>query len=222
MIIEENSFLRTGIRATLEKEEEGIEVIGDSRPGEEALAAAERLRPDIVLMGLMWLDHDPAAFCHQVTERVPSTRVLALSFQNREEDMLIAILARASGYISQNVERTELVRAIGMVNNGGGYFDWEIARRVIERIQDAKVRGLTESIPDVLSDREVTILRMIGEGYENSEIGQGLKIAPTTARNNVYRILSKLGVASRLRLVSFAARRGILIAKEEPADDSAE
>ena len=222
MIIEENSFLRTGIRATLEKEEDGIEVIGDSRPGEEALAEAERLRPDIVLMGLMWLDHDPAAFCHQVTERVPSTRVLALSFQNREEDMLIAILARARGYVSQSVERTELVRAIGMVNNGGGYFDWETARRVIERIQDVKVRGLTGSIPDVLSDREVTILRMIGEGYENSEIGQSLNVAPTTARNNVYRVLRKLGVASRLRLVSFAARRGILIAKEEPADDSAE
>ena len=222
MIIEENSFLRTGIRATLEEEEDGIEVIGDSRPGEEALAEAERLRPDIVLMGLMWLDHDPAAFCHQVTEQVPSTRVLALSFQNREEDMLIAILARARGYVSQNIERTELVRAIGMVNNGGGYFDWEIARRVIERIQDSKVRGLTESIPDVLSDREVTILRMVGEGFENSEIGQSLKIAATTARNNVYRMLRKLGVASRLRLVSFAARRGILMSTEDEPDDSSE
>ena len=64
MIIDENSFLRTGIRGTLEEDEEdGIEVIGDSRPGEEALAEVERLRPDIVLMGLMWSDHDPAAFC---------------------------------------------------------------------------------------------------------------------------------------------------------------
>ena len=109
-----------------------------------------------------------------------------------------------------------------MVKSGGGYFDWETARRVIERIQDAKVRGLTESIPDVLSDREATILRMVGEGYNNSEIGQCLNVAPTTARNNVHRILRNLGVASRLRLVSFAARRGILIAKEEPADDSSE
>ena len=221
MIIDENSFLRTGIRATLE-EEGGIEVIGESRPGEEALAAAARLRPDIVLMGLMWSDHDPAAFCQRVTARVPSTRVVALSFQNREEDMLIAILARARGYVSQSVERTELVRAIGMVNNGGGYFDWETARRVIERIQDAKVRGLTGSIPDVLSDREATILRMIGEGYEYSEIGQSLNVAPTTARNHVYRILRKLGVASRLRLVSFAAQRGILMSREEPADDSSD
>ena len=136
--------------------------------------------------------------------------------------MLIAILARARGYVSQSVERTELVRAIGMVNNGGGYFDWEIARRVIERIQDSKVRGLTESIPDVLSDREVTILRMVGEGFENSEIGQSLKIATTTARNNVYRMLRKLGVASRLRLVSFAARRGILMSTEDEPDDSSE
>ena len=104
-------------------------------------------------MGLMWLDHDPAAFCHQITERVPSTKVLALSFQNREEDMLIGILARASGYVSQSVERTELVRAIGMVNNGGGYFDWETARRVIERIQEARVMSTRRSAKASMSRR---------------------------------------------------------------------
>lgn len=223
MIIDENSSLRTGIRGTLEEDEEdGIEVIGDSRPGEEALAEVERLRPDIVLMGLMWSDHDPAAFCRQVAERVPSTRVLALSFHNREEDMLIAVLAGASGYVSQGAELTELVRAIRVVDNGGGYFDWEVARRVIERIQDAELRGPNESIPDVLSDREVKILRMIGEGYDNSEIGQHLKIAPTTARNSVHRILRKLGLRTRMRLVSFAARRGILMSREEPAGESSD
>ena len=221
MIIEENPFLRTGIRATLEKED-GIEVIGDSRPGEEALVEVERLRPDIVLMGLMWLDHDPAVFCREVTERVASTRVLALSFQNREEDMLIAILSNASGYVSQNAERPELARAIGMVNDGGGYFDWETARRVIERIQNSEDRGPIEPIPDVLSNREATILRMVGEDYDNSEIGERLSIASTTARNNVHRILRKLGVASRLRLVSFAARRGILLSGDELADGSSD
>ena len=221
MIIDENSFLRTGIRATLEEENE-IEVIEDSRPGEEALSAVERLRPDVVLMGLTWSDHDPAAFCRQVTERAPSTRVITVSFQNREEDMLIAILSNASGYVSQNAERPELVRAIGMVKDGGGYFDWEIARRVIERIQHAKGGAPTEAIPDVLSDREVTILRMIGEGYEYLEIGQSLNVAPTTARNNVYSMLRKLGVASRLRLVSFAARRGILMSTEDEPADSAD
>ena len=76
--------------------------------------------------------------------------------------MLVAILAGASEYVSQSAESPELERVIGMVNNGGGYFDWETARRVIGRIQDAKVRGPTESIPDVLSDREVMYADLIG------------------------------------------------------------
>ena len=189
-------------------------MIGDSRPDEEALVNVERLRPDLVLTSLMWAKGEAADFCRQVRERAPSTKVIVVSFQKREEDMLIAILARASGYVSQNAEGPELVRAIRMVNDGGGYFDWDTAQRVIGRILDAVTLTQTESIPDVLTDREVTVLRMVGEGLRNPEIGRALNIAPTTVRNHIINIRAKLGLRSRSRLVSYAARRGILMPED--------
>ena len=196
------------------EEEDGIEVVGDSQPGEEALVKVERLRPDLVLTSLRWANGEPAVFCRQIREQSPFTRVLVVSLQNREEDVLIAILARASGYVSQNAEGPELVRAIRMVINGEGYFDWETVDRVIGRIRDALAPGQNESIPDVLTDREVTVLRMVGEGLKNPEIGRGLNIATTTVRNHIINIRGKLDVSSRPRLVSYAARRGILMTED--------
>ena len=183
------------------------------------LGTIETLRPDAVLMGFRWPDERAVAVCREIRERVPATRVLLLSYQNWEEEMLISVLAGTSGYISQSAEGSELVRAISIAVNGGVYFDWEVVRQVTDRLRKPTDSGSAAAIPGVLSHREVIILRMVGEGYDNREIGQRLNIATTTARNNVTKILRKLGMKSRARLVSFAARRGILVSAEDPVGD---
>ena len=135
--------------------------------------------------------------------------------------MLISIMAGASGYISQNAEGSELVRAVRMAVSGGVYFDWETVQRVIDRLRNKTNTDSTTLIPDVLTDREVLILRMVGEGCDYREIGQNLNVATTTARNYVIGIRNKLGLSSRERLISFAARRRILM-KPDDATESAE
>ena len=134
MIVDEISFLRMGVKTAL-GDEDGVDVIADCRPGGDALATAERLRPDVLLTCLRWPDQDATDFCRQIRERIPTTRVLIMSQQNWEEELLISILAGASGYVSQNAEGPELVKAIRVAANGGGYFDWPTVRRVVGRLR---------------------------------------------------------------------------------------
>ena len=132
--------------------------------------------------------------------------------------MLTSLLADASGYVSHNSQRPELVRAIRAVVNGGTYFNWRVVQRTIDKLQRVSGSGITVPILDVLSEREMLVLKMVGEGCSNREIGQYLNIASTTARNHIERIRAKLGVSSRSRLVSYAARRRILMNPDEPTD----
>ena len=210
-----------GVKTALEAED-GVEVIGDCGPDGEVVAMVERLSPDVVLMSFRWPERDPVVVCREIGERVPATKILMMSYQDWEDEMLISIMAGASGYVSQNAEGPELVRAVRMANSGGVYFDWETVQRVIDRLRNKAGPDSTTLIPDVLTDREVLILRMVGEGFDNIEIGERLNIAPATARNYVHRILGKLGLGSRLRLVSFAARRRILMKPDNPAADSSD
>ena len=93
--------------------------------------------------------------------------MVALSYEDWEGEILISLLSGASGYVSNNAQGPELVHAIRTAVNGGGYFDLEVVQRVIGRLQRSADDSLTVPIPDVLSEREIVILRMVGEGYRN-------------------------------------------------------
>ena len=188
-----------------------IRVAGEFAPDEDAIAMVERLRPNMVMLSLKWPELDAIALCTEVRERVPSTRVLILSHRHDRGEMLVSLLADASGYVSQNGRRPELAPVIRAVVNGETHFDWTLVQETIDRLQTAAGNGLTGPIPDILSEKEMLVLKMVGEGYDNPEIGQRLDIATTTARNHIERIRTKLGVSTRSRLVSYAARRRILM-----------
>ncbi|MCY4652810.1 MAG: response regulator transcription factor, partial [Dehalococcoidia bacterium] len=200
LIIDENAFLRLGLRTAIGMEE-GIEVVGDTRPGDAALEAVAKLRPDVVLMSLRWPDMESIALCHQVAERFPNTRVVMLSDREREEEIVLSVLSGASGYVSKYAPGSELALAITLVSVGGTYFRSELKERVTAKLQGIFGEEELDSVPDILSRREVVMLRMVGEGYGNEEIGEKLGLAPTTVRNGVSRIRSKLGLNSRYKLI---------------------
>ena len=209
LIIDTNSHLRIGIQAAVEAEG-GVEVIGDAAPDEQAVKMVERLRPDVVLMSLKWPDGYAVAVCKEIRKRAPSTKVVVLSYEDWEGEMLISVLVGASGYVSNNAQGPELVQAIRTAVNGGGYFDLEVAQRVIGRLQKASGDSPTVPIPNVLSGRDVVILRLVGEGYRNKEISQRLNIATSTVRNTITRIRYKLGLDSRAKLMAYAFRHGLM------------
>ena len=200
--------------------EDGIEVIGDCRLDGETLDVVERLRPDVVLMTLGWRDQDPMAICREIRERVPSTRVLVMSPNDLEEELFTSVLAGASGYVSHEADGPELARAIRIAFNGGGYFDRDAAQRLIGRLSVGGEDNQDTSASEVLSDRELRILKLFGLGYKNRRIGEELDLATSTVKNNITRIRGKLGLQSRTEMALYAERRGLL--EERDPDQAGE
>ena len=213
LIIDENEFLRLGLRTALETED-GIEVVGDARPGDATLNLIEDLRPNVALMSLRWPDMESVSACREISERFPSTRVVMVADKEWEEEIVLSMLAGAAGYVSKYTQGSDLAFAIRVVAGGETYFRAEIKERVIARLRSVFDNELPTSVPEILSRREVRLLKMVGEGYGNEEIADRLKLAPATVRNGVARIRSKLGMDSRNKLISYAAKWGFLIGDE--------
>ncbi len=221
LIIDENAFLRLGLRTAIEMEE-GIEVVGDAKPGDAALNLMEELCPDVALMSLRWPDMESVSVCREIPEKFPSTRVVMLSDVEREEEIVLSVLAGAAGYVSKYTQGSDLALAIKVVAGGGTYFRAEIKEQVAARLRRVFGDQPPASMPEILSRQEVVMLRMVGEGYGNKEIAGRLKLAPATVRNGVARIRSKLGLDSRNKLISYAARRGFLMGDEGSSPDDSD
>ena len=221
LIIDENAFLRLGLRTAIEMEE-GIEVVGDVRPGVVTLSLIEDLCPDVALMSLRWPDMESVSMCRDISVKFPSTRVVMLSDREGEEEIVLSVLAGASGYVSKYTQGSDLALAIKIVGGGGTYFRAEIKEQVAARLRSVFGDQPPAPVPEILSRREVGILKMVGEGYGNEEIAKRLRLAPVTVRNGVARIRSKLGIDSRNKLISYAAKRGFLMGNEESSSCDAD
>ena len=182
-----------------------IEVIGDFAPGEETVAEVERLRPDVILLSMKWPATEGLAVCREIREAVPSTKVVMLSSTGHEEEVLASIMAGASGHVFTNASRDELVRTIRVAASGGSYFDESVSARVIGSLQE--LSGEAFPVGDELTDREASILALLAEGLGNGEIGERLKLAKATVRNNITRIQLKLDLDSRSKLVAYAVEQ---------------
>ena len=208
-VIEDSEFLRTGLRVALEAGGH-MDVVGEFGMSEAAVSEVERLRPDVVLLGIRRTDLNRSAMiCRLIRSASSLTRVLMLSPSASEDEALTSILSGASGHVSMDVSRYELVHAVRLIVNGGAYFEKEVAERVIDRL--GQIRPLVEETPDLkrLSAREQEIVSMLAEGRNNREIAVELGIATATVRNNLTRIRSKLGIDSRTKLVRFAYEQGL-------------
>ena len=150
LIIDENAFLRLGLRTAIEMEE-GIEVVGDARPGDATLNLIEDLRPDVALMSLRWPDMESVWVCREISEKFPSTRVVMLSDSEREEEIVLSALAGAAGYISKYTQGSDLALAIKVVAGGGTYFRAEIKEQVAARLRSVFGDQPPASAPEILS-----------------------------------------------------------------------
>ena len=206
-IVDESEFLRLGLRVAIETSGD-IEVIRDFPPGMETLSEVERLRPDVVLLSMRWPSTQGLNTCREIRGAVPSTKVVMLSSREGEEETLASIVAGASGFVCTNSSRVELVRTIGIAARGGSYFDGGVTERVVDRLRELSASE-SVAVSDGLTDRESSILVLLAQGFDNGEIGEQLKLANTTVRNNITRIRTKLGLDSRAKLVAYAVEQRI-------------
>ena len=203
LVVDDHAVVREGLRTFLELQE-GIEVAGEAADGEEAIEAAERLRPDVVLMDLVMPELDGLAAMRALRERVPGARVIVLTSFADDDKLLPALRAGAAGYLLKNAEPQELARAVRAAHAGEALLDPHVAARLVDALAGEK-----EPL-DRLTPREREVLQLIGRGFSNKRIAQELRLSEKTVKTHVGHVLAKLGVDDRTQAAVLAVRAGLI------------
>lgn len=207
LIADDEELVRTGLRMILRNEAD-LEVVGEARDGEEALALATRLRPDVVLMDIRMQGVDGL----EATRRIRASdgpRVVVLTTFDLDEHVFRALRAGASGFLLKDTPAAHLTTAIRAAAAGEALLAPSVTRRLIEAFvgrPEVSIRGRL----DQLTAREEEVLRLIARGLSNAEIAVELTIGEATVKTHVARVLSKLGVRDRVQAVVAAYETGLV------------
>jgi NarL family two-component system response regulator LiaR len=205
LIADDHAVVRRGLRTFLELQEE-IEVVGEAEDGEAALAAAERLDPDVILLDLVMPRVDGIAALHGLRERSPRSRVIVLTTFLEDDKLLPAVRAGAAGYLLKDVEPKELVSAIQTVHAGEALLHPAAAARVMAEL----VESSRPSPASLLTPREHEVLALIARGQPNKVIARELGVSEKTVKTHVSNVLGKLGVSDRTQAALYAVREGLV------------
>jgi DNA-binding NarL/FixJ family response regulator len=208
LIADGQALVRAGFRVLLE-DTERIAVVGEAADGEEAVAIAGRLRPDVVLMDA----NLPGLDCVEATRQVlaePGRAVMLLTGSDRDERIFDALRAGASGLLLKDAEPTELVRAVELLARGETLLSPALTRRLIaELTARPEPRLPSTGLLAELTAREREVMALVAQGLTNDEIGEQLVVSPATAKTHVSRAMIKLHARDRAQLVVFAYETGL-------------
>jgi NarL family two-component system response regulator LiaR len=207
LLVDDHAVLRKGMRALLEREP-GLEVVGEAEDGEQAIRAAERLRPDVILMDLEMKGMGGIEATRQITAARPETRVVVLTSHTAEEDVFPALKAGAIGYLLKHSAPVEVLQAIRQAHRGETVLHPTIARMVLQELH-RPAQPKQSPTGEALSEREVEVLRLLARGMSNQEIADSLVLSEATVRTHVSSILRKLQLASRTQAALYALREGL-------------
>jgi NarL family two-component system response regulator LiaR len=205
LVVDDHAIIRKGIRAVLEIVPD-IEMVGEAENGIQAIQLDRELHPDVILMDLMMPEMDGIACIRQIKDQRSAARVLVLTNFAGEEMIFPAIKAGAMGYHLKDSSPETLIEAIRQVNQGVASLHPSIAKKLLEELQHVDKQPLAD---EPLTQREVEVLRLIAQGYENKDIAEKLVISEATVRTHVRNILGKLHLASRTQAALYALREGL-------------
>jgi DNA-binding NarL/FixJ family response regulator len=209
LLADDHAVVRAGLKAVLGAARD-IEVVGEAKTGREAVALAERLKPDIVVMDLTMPDLDGTAATREIVQKGLATRVLVLTM-HAEEDYLVPLMeAGAAGYLMKNAADRDLVDAIRAVARGDVYVGASAGRVLARKLTQKDPAQADRERFDKLTQRERDVLRLVAQGFSAAEIGERLFISPKTVDTYKQRINEKLGLAHRSDYVQFALKLGLL------------
>src|SRR5215470_1250969 len=204
MLVDDHEVVRSGLRTMLEASGD-VRVVAEARTVAEAIAEAERTRPDVIVMDVRLADGSGIVATREIRARRPETKVLMLTSFADDEALFASIMAGASGYVLKQIRGGDLVRAVRSVGQGQSLLDPAVTATVLERLRKGKHLLRDERLAR-LSAQEERILTLVAEGHTNREIGIRLKLAEKTVKNYVSTILSKLEVGRRAEAAAYLAR----------------
>jgi len=205
LLVDDHEVVRRGIGALLATEDELL-IVGEAADGEEAIAKAATLDPDVILMDLEMPGVGGIEAIESIISSNPEARILVLTSFAADDKVFPAIKAGASGYLLKDTGPEDLVEAIQQVYRGESSLHPAIARKLLREVSQPKTGKQTA---DPLTERELEVLRLIAKGNSNQEIADELVISEATVRTHVSNILGKLHLASRTQAALYALREGL-------------
>jgi DNA-binding NarL/FixJ family response regulator len=207
LIVDDHQVVRTGLKVFFDLLPD-IEVVGEAGDGSEGVAMARRLEPDVVLMDLLMPNMDGITAIGRIKAERPETEIVTMTSFIEEEKVTSALEAGASGYVLKDAEADEVAAAIRAAYAGEVHLDPAVARLLAQRMRTRK--SPDEALTEPLTEREKDVIRLLGQGMSNKEIGSALFITERTARTYVSNILGKLGLASRTQAALYAVEHKLV------------
>jgi two-component system, NarL family, response regulator LiaR len=206
LLAEDHVIVRESIRQSLERRS-NFQVVGEASDGEEAVRMALELKPDVVIMDISMPKLNGIEATKKIKGSQPSITILALTAYDYEQYIFPLLAAGAAGYLLKDVSSRELIHAIETVHKGESVLHPAVARKVLQRF---KRNGdyPSEEVTKILTDQEITVLKMAAKGMNNKSIADELSISVRTVESHLASIFIKLNVGSRTEAVIQAMREG--------------
>lgn len=207
LIADDHPLYRDGLHGLLDSVSD-TKVVGEAASGEEAIALAEELQPDVILMDIKMPGINGLQAMREILHTSPHIHILIVSMLEDDDSIFTAMRAGARGYVPKGANQTEMLRAIRAVANGEAIFGPGIAQRLIGFFSASKPSAQARIFPE-LTQRESEVLALIAQGHTNEEIAEQLVISMKTVRNHVSNIFNKLQVADRAQAIIRARDAGL-------------
>jgi len=213
LLAEDHAVVRESIREALTREPE-FSIVGEASNGDEAVKLARDLRPDVILMDIAMPRLNGIEATRQIKSFSPTVSILVLTAYDDEQYIFSVLAAGAAGYLLKDVGVSDLVEAIKAVHRGESVLHPNIAKKVLQKFRTGKGEASEASSPELLSEREITVLKLAAGGLSNNAIAQELHLSVSTIESHLRTIFSKLGVGSRTEAVVEAMKRNWLSLKD--------
>ena len=205
LIVDDHEVVREGLAAVLARQP-GFKVVAQADSGAEALQSVVQLRPDLVVLDLGLPDISGIELCREIRARYPETRVVILTGSDEEDNVLSAVIAGANGYLLKQSSMRDVVKAIGVVAEGGSLLDPAATERVARRIRHLGNNLEADPLAG-LTPREHRVLNLVAAGKTNKQIAAEAQLSEKTVKRSVTAILSKLGLERRTQAAAMYVER---------------
>ena len=208
LIADDHASYTQGLRAML-RLHSNMNVVGEAKNGDEAIALATRLQPDIILMDIKIPDSNGIEATKQILFTSPHIGILIFTMFEDDDTVFAALRAGARGYLLKGASKAEILSAIQSIHRGEAIFGAQIAKRVMHHFANLSIESIAANSFPELSNRELDVLNLVAQHKSNQEIASELGIASKTVRNHVSNILNKLQVIDRAQAIIQAKQAGL-------------
>ena len=209
LLVDDHTVVRQGLRALLASEED-MEVIGEAENGRQAVMAARKTPPDVVVMDVAMPLLNGLEATRQILKLAPTSKVLVLTSYGDDECVEQLMQAGASGYLIKQTAANDLLKAIREVQRGNAFFSPAIAKRLRDQCREAFTSGRATKKPTELTSREAEVLQLIAEGFSNKQIAGELSISIKTVEKHRQQVMNKLNIHDVAGLTRYAISKGMV------------